>query len=432
MRILLTAFGSTGDVYPIIAYGRALVQRGHSVIFATPPLYRAEVEKAGLSYYEVPPRWSQQEFADFMAQQDKTPVPVLQLRNLYTAALGFIGELFDRLEEALKDCDALVTSYMFPYFGAVAKKLNKPFAVFYFCHNFIPTSKFPMEGFPKPVKGMPTRLREAYNRRTWLLTNDLIDSMLNHILDPFIRERGLPPFEGWLTNPGPLGIVAVSRVLKDRRGIEDTRYQFTGYLRWQAPESDAMEKELADFCAGQQVPVLTFGSVSFGKVEKIMKRFVRHWPKGKKFILQSGWAGLTLPEDRPEIKIVGKVSHDQLFKFASMVVHHGGAGTTASVMFAGKPHIVVPHFADQPFFASEVKRLGVGVKIAKTRWPERLIGAVRKIEESPSYKLAAEGLMPKVRAEDGPRESVELLERFVRDWKGWPSMGGPFDKQHQE
>ncbi len=422
MKVLLTAFGSTGDVYPIIAYGRALIERGHQVVFATPPLYEAEVKKAGLNFISVPPYWSQEEFAAFMERQSKTPIPVLQLRNLYKASLDFIGELFDKLEAALKECDVMITSYMFPSFGVVAKKLNKPFAVFYFCHNFIPTKNFPMEGFPKAPRGLPPRLREAYNRRTWVLTNDIIDSTINSVLEPFIEERKLPPFTGWMTDPAPLGIVAVSAILKDRRGIEDARFKFTGYLRWQSPESADMEKELTAFCAGEKVPILTFGSVSFGRVEQVMKRFVKHWPEGKKFILQSGWAGLKLPENRPEIKVVGKVSHDQLFKFASMVVHHGGAGTTASVMYAGIPHIVVPHFADQPFFASEVTRLGIGVKIPKTRWPERLPGAVKEIEESPAFKLAAEGLMPKVRAEDGPKQSVLVLEDFVAKWRGWENL----------
>jgi O-mycaminosyltylonolide 6-deoxyallosyltransferase len=89
-------------------------------------------------------------------------------------------------------------------------------------------------------------------------------------------------------------------------------------------------------------------------------------------------------------------------------------------MYAGKPHIVVPHFADQPFFASEIKRLGLGIKVPKTRWPERLAAAVREIEENPRYALAAEGLMPKVRAENGPAQAVEVLEKFVAEWKGWP------------
>jgi hypothetical protein len=43
---------------------------------------------------------------------------------------------------------------------------------------------------------------------------------------------------------------------------------------------------------------------------------------------------------------------------------------------------------------------------------------VREIEETPKYRLAAEGLMPKVRAENGPGKSVQVLENLVKDWKG--------------
>ena len=420
MKVLLTAFGSTGDVYPIIAYGRALTERGHKVLFATPPLYEPEVKKAGLEFVSVPPYWTQEEFAAFMARQNKTLLPVLQLRNLYKASLGFIRELFDKMDVALRDCDVMIASYMFPSFGRVARLQNKPFAVFYFCHNFIPTKNFPMEGFPKAPRWLPASRREAYNRRTWVITSELIDNTVNHMLAPFIEERHFEPFTGWMIDPAPLGIVAVSEILKDRRGIEDPRYKFTGYLRWQSAEDPKMEEELKKFCNGELVPILNFGSVTFGRADQLIRRFCKYWPRDKKFILQNGWVQFKLPEDRPEIKVIGKMSHDQLFKFASMVIHCGQAGTTASVMYAGKPHIAVPHIADQPFFASEIERLGIGVKIPKTRWPEKLPEAVQKIEESPSYRLAAEGLMPKVRAEDGPGKSVQVLVDLVKNWKGWP------------
>jgi vancomycin aglycone glucosyltransferase len=339
---------------------------------------------------------------------------------LYKASLGFVGEMFDKLSAALKDCDVMIVSYMFPTIGRVAQLQDKPVAIFYFCHNFIPSKNFPMEGFPKPPRALPAKLKEAYNRRTWTITNDLIDNTINHLLSPFIEERRLEPFHGWMTDPAPLGIVAVSEIFKERRGIEDPRYKFTGYLRWQAGEDSQMEEELKTFCNGELVPVLNFGSISFGRAEQLMKRFCKNWPQGKKFILQNGWIKFQAPMDRPEIKVIGKMSHDQLLRFASMVIHSCGAGITASVMYAGKPHIGIPHFGDQPFFASEIERLGIGVKIPKTRWPERLPAAVQEIEETPKYRLAAEGLMPKVRAEDGPRKSVEVLEELVKNWKGWP------------
>ena len=40
----------------------------------------------------------------------------------------------------------------------------------------------------------------------------------------------------------------------------DDRFQFTGFLRWQAKESEEQEARITAFCQGANVPVLTFGS----------------------------------------------------------------------------------------------------------------------------------------------------------------------------
>jgi UDP:flavonoid glycosyltransferase YjiC (YdhE family) len=42
------------------------------------------------------------------------------------------------------------------------------------------------------------------------------------------------------------------------------------------------------------------------------------------------------------------------------VVHHGGAGTTATAALAGVPQVVVPHVADQFYWARRVAELGIG------------------------------------------------------------------------
>ena len=78
-------------------------------------------------------------------------------------------------------------------------------------------------------------------------------------------------------------------------------------------------------------------------------------PKFISACAQAGWAGLASFEDRPEILVVGKVSHDQLFRHGSVIIHHGGAGTTASALHAGVPQIIVPHFGDQFLWAREVR-----------------------------------------------------------------------------
>ena len=69
---------------------------------------------------------------------------------------------------------------------------------------------------------------------------------------------------------------------------------------------------------------------------------------GVRALVSKGWGGLGadeigIPED---VFMLGNVPHDWLFKHVSAVVHHGGAGTTAAGIAAGKPTVVVPFFGD--------------------------------------------------------------------------------------
>lgn len=69
---------------------------------------------------------------------------------------------------------------------------------------------------------------------------------------------------------------------------------------------------------------------------------------GVRALVSKGWGGLgsndlQVPDN---VFLLGNVPHDWLFQHVSAVCHHGGAGTTAAGIAAGKPTIVVPFFGD--------------------------------------------------------------------------------------
>ncbi len=415
MRVLLTSHGSTGDIYPLIGLGRALREAGHHVRYATAPLYQREIEKAGLEFVLMPPEWGPEIFADFMREINRCKHPLLQLVHIYCGALPFMGEIIRRMDDELRSADLMVSSYFFPHYRALAKRAGVPYACFAFCHNLVPTDAHPPENCPK-LRWLPGPLRRKYCRASWQLSNNVVDFAINSICRALFREVGLPPMSGFILEPAELELVGVGRAVGEH-WLADERFQFTGYLRWQTAANAQIDEELKEFCAGAEVPVLTFGSVTFDDVHTVMSRFLQNWPAGKKIIVQRGWAGLSVEIARPHIKVIGPVSHDQLFKYASCVIHHGGAGTTASVLFAGRPQIIIPHIADQWFWAAEMKRLRVSSKLNKKTWPEKLPAKVLKIESKKKMRKRAEKLAERLRAEDGPAFSVRLLEEFVAKQK---------------
>lgn len=419
MRILLTSHGSIGDIYPVIAYGKALLEAGHTVTFASAPLYQSEILRAGLIYSHLPPDWEQEIFTEFMRELDRVNHPILQLREIYKGALPFLSELIDRIDEALQENDVLVSSYLFPHYKVIAARQEKPFISFAFCHNTIPSSDYPPELVPA-LRGLPYAIQSKWNMAFWHLANFVVDKTINRVIGKVLKEKGLPPAKGFLTQPAEIVLAVVSKALMSERGKMDNIFRFTGFLRWQAEESKDQEVRIEAFCQGEKVPILTFGSVAFDDTHAIMSRFESNWPKDKKIIVQTGWSGLSVEVERPEILVVGKMSHDQLFRHAACVIHHGGAGTTGSVLSAGKPHIVIPHIADQHFWGAEMVRLGVGIILKKKRWPELLSSKIFLMEQQAHYLTRATEVQQTLLAEDGPANAVNALEQYVAEFRRKP------------
>ena len=412
MKVVIATYGSTGDIFPLIRLGVALKESRHKVSFATSKAFRKDVESAGLFYRQLPPHWERRELMRCMAHIQKFRSPVRQLRELYRLALPCFDDIIDGLDEALEDADCLISSYLFPVGKSIADRKGIPSVSYAFAHNTIPSGSYPPHGTPR-MKALPPWIRCRWNRFAWLLGNVVVDRAINRTISGILERKGLPRVRNFFSKPSDLVLVGVSSSLMRPEIDLDPRFQFTGYCRWQAPECEASERHLRDFKGDEGLPVLTFGSMAYDDPKRWLDRLIGNWPSDRKIILQPGWSGFSVPEGADHILELGPMSHDQLFRHASVVIHHGGAGTTASALYAGKPQIIVPHVGDQSFFASEVERLGCGIRLGKKRWPERLGDKVEEIEKNEVYRSKAIENRALLEEENGPQSAVERIESFA-------------------
>lgn len=412
MRFLLTSHGSTGDIYPVIRLGHSLLKAGHEVRFATVSLFRKEVEDAGLEFVKLPPDWDQNGFAEAMRDLTRSKNSLDLLKIIYSEANPFLDEIIEILRRELESADAFVSNYIFGNLCRLARQLEVPCAVTTFAHNVIPSySKSPIM-LPRRLV-IPHFLSKPVNRMLWKLVDKYICWNINQVVGETLLKNEIGEVDSYLIDPADCILATVSPGLFSPKIPWNDKFVFTGYLRWQAPEDEAMQRRLEAFCLGERVPVLTFGSVTFENARKIMRRFLKNWPTDKKIIIQSGWAQLSVERLSSHILTVDRISHDQLFKFASVVIHHGGAGTTASVLSAGVPQIIIPHIGDQKFFGREIKRLGVGLSLRLARWPEELPRAVRIIERSKKRQKKARAVAQILAEENGPEKAVKVLEKLA-------------------
>ncbi|KAJ3486582.1 hypothetical protein NLG97_g6585 [Lecanicillium saksenae] len=183
----------------------------------------------------------------------------------------------------------------------------------------------------------------------------------------------------------------------------------SGFYFLDLASSYTPDPELAEFLNAGPPPVyIGFGSIVVDDPNAMTRMiFDAIHLAGVRALVSKGWGGLGaddvgLPEGT---YMLGNVPHDWLFQHVSAVVHHGGAGTTAAGIKAGKPTFVVPFFGDQPFWGSMIARANAGPEPVpyKDLTAEKLAAAIKKCIE-PETIEQAKVLGQKIREEKGTDE----------------------------
>jgi len=199
-----------------------------------------------------------------------------------------------------------------------------------------------------------------------------------------------------------------------------------GFMFW----SEEMEKEpiapgLEDFLANGTPPIyFGFGSMPATSPERLLtvvKEVVS--TLGCRAVICTG-AIKVKPEDNKDIFTVQRAPHNWLFPRCQALVIHGGVGTTGAGFRSGRPIVVCPVFADQPFWGSLVFNHGCGPKPIpfKELNGARLSAALRYCQH-PAVIAKAAILGPKIEAEwDNCASAVSWLEQIA------PSLRPPIPK----
>ena len=173
-------------------------------------------------------------------------------------------------------------------------------------------------------------------------------------------------------------------------------------------------KELSDFLAQGDKPIyLGFGSV-FNKnhTNEIIKLIIDALNKCKKRGIICGMGSINnLPEN---ILSVQSIPHTWLFERVSAVVHHGGAGTTATGFKIGVPSIIIPFSNDQFAWAHRAFDLGVGSKpiYRKNLTPDKLATSI-EFALGDDIITNSKILAKNIASENGAMECAKIISKCL-------------------
>lgn len=419
MNIAIIAMGSRGDVQPFIALGKGLKDAGHFVRLVTYQDFKALVNSYGLEFWLV--KGNVQEIVESKEMRE-----LLEKGNFLTITSYTAKEAeriaIDSAEAGLAACqgmDLLIAGLGGLYLGiSLAEKLGLPFIQAYVT-PFTPTKAFPGALFPQSL----SRLGGFVNRLSHHLTRQILWQGFR-TADKLARQKilGLPPASFWgpynspsLHNSPILYGFSSSAIAKPADWDNNTHV--TGYWFLDSTSDWTPPASLMEFLDSGSPPIyIGFGSMSNRKPEETTDLILEALEKTKqRGILLSGWDGLRKENLPDTVYLVDSIPHSWLFPRVAAVVHHGGAGTTAANIRAGVPSIVIPFFADQPFWGRLVADLGVGTEPIprKELTVERLTEAIQQAVTDQKMRQRAANLGAKIQAEDGIGNAVAIVQKIL-------------------
>lgn len=415
-RILLTTFGSLGDLYPYLAIAIGLSARGHAPVIATSERYRQIVEARGIAFAPIRPDLPEPaEMPELMrAMMDPRRGTEAVIRR---AVLPFLHDSYEDLFAAASDADLLVSHLLTFITPLVAEARGIP---------WVSTALQPIALFSvhdPPVLGQAPLLSRLPFLGPWFWKPALRlyfrrSATWFRPLAELRREIGLPPssadpllgsFSPWLT------LALFSPLLAQPQPDWPEPTVVTGFP-FLDPPGGPLSPALADFLgAGLPPIVFTLGSSAVMTPGRFYEESARAAARlGQRAVLLAGAGAAALAGSLPEgVVAVDYAPHAALFPRASVVVHQGGIGTTAEAMRAGKPMLIVPFAHDQFDNARRIERLGMGRTVLRQRYTAgRVARSLRLLTETTSIRRRAAAVGEEVRREDGVGAACAALGRL--------------------
>lgn len=414
MRVLVLTFGTRGDVQPYVALAQALIGAGHEAGVCTAEGFRSLVEDAGVPYLYM---------SNDMLDLIQTAMPEmagatdgLRLVRRMTAAMR--SSLLDQWQAAQTfRPDRLV--YHPKILGGlhIAERLDIPAAVSLPLPFLTSTRAFPVPFIPHwPLGGTANQLSYQLNRFAAVAYGGMINTFRR-------RTLHLPSMSRWsdyLHLPGgrPVPVLyCYSPIVVPIPPDYPPHAHVTGY--WFLSDQDTSQPPpgLATFLEAGEPPIYVgFGSMGFGKHAAAHGHTILEAVRqvGARAVVATGWGGIKLEKDSEDVHVVRDVPHSWLLPRTTAVIHHGGAGTTAAGLRAGRPSLVCPVLGDQGFWAGRIHSLGAGPRplpvrrLTSTKLAERL----DQLLTEDRYRDRAGTLGQALRSEDGLSQAIRVLEQL--------------------
>jgi MGT family glycosyltransferase len=413
-RFLFVDWEGGGNLPPVLAVARRLVERGHTVRFLGEPCNAEEIQAAGchfVSYVHAPHRRTKSPDDDFVRDWEaRTPLDAFarnRQRLLFGPASAYAEDVLAELQAHPAD----VVAINIILYGAMiaAEKAG------------VPTALLGTSGYPVPTPGLPPpRLgllpaRGPFGR----LRDSILGAMIKRLfaqglpaLNAARSQFGLAP----LAHPFQQLEHADQVLLLTSQAFDFQSTTFPPNVRYVGPQlEDPAQTQpwsspwTAD--APDPLVVVSF-STTFQNQGEILQRVID--ALGGMRVRALVTLGPTLKQEQfhapSNVVIRLSAPHAQVFQEAAAVVTHAGYGTVIRALAYGLPLLCIPMGRDQSDNAAHVVARGVGLRLARKAPTPAIRQVMQRVLDEPAFREQARHLAQAIAEETRRPLAVEALE----------------------
>lgn len=401
-KIVLAGIGTKGDLFPLLALGRELVQRGHRCHLLGNEGAGALAASHGLGFTPVT-----------VEQTDNTVSNRENLEHHVIPSYRPIADYF-REQMALAQPLVVVNSSAFCATNLSCEKYGLPVYRIHLAPNNLRSLIRPPWPWCEKLEGpLAATYRKHFLPDLFALLNR--SKVFMPALQPFRAELGLAPVDT---------ISEIDRVVRARLGFFPSWYaepaadwpqpfELAGFPL--PPTTAVLPSEYTDFVRREGKPIVFTPGTGVPDVALFFEQ-------ARQCCEALDLPGVFLSRHlRAPGGLGTRIRHfefldlELVLKHAALLVHHGGIGTTARAFQAGVPQLIRARMYDQPDNGDRVQRLGAGRCLhGAGDTAEALIAAAKHLTSSAEVQRQVEHFRAAIASSgDGIPRAADWLERCL-------------------
>jgi rhamnosyltransferase subunit B len=423
-RIVISTFGSFGDVHPYVAIALELKRRGHTPVIATSEVYREKMQSAGIELHAVRPDMPSYDQPDELI---RIVEPIMDPQEggykVMELLLPHLRDIYEDLDTAADGADLLLT-HPLPLLGPIVAQLRKlPWISSVLAPASFLSVYDPIVPPQWPALYRLMRLSPWVGRSVMALATKKLDQVMQPVYE-FRAELGLPrggqPILAGQHSPAKV-LALFSKVMAEAQPDWPLNTVVTGFPFYDRRDffgESEIATELLEFLdAGPPPIIFTLGSSAYWVARNFyVDSITAARALGRRALLLIGHSRNMPTAPLPEgVAAFEYAPFSQVLPRACAIVHQGGVGTTGQGLRSGKPVLILPHAHDQFDNGNRVARLGCGRVLPRPGYnAETATRELRTLLENPSYSESAAKIGDTVRQEQGAQVAADEIESVLR------------------